>query len=182
MSYPVYSSYPVNPPRPSFPNNPAGAAGTVQTVVVQEKIRPASTTHIVIAWVLAGLTALYWLPWAIAATRHHQSVVAIALINFFVGWTGIGWLATLIWACLGVHTRPRMTSVAVFGGYGYPPPPAPHAPGPLGWATPPALAGTAGLPVPPDQAETVAYRTRPNESSTNETLSQPTWPQYRQPG
>lgn len=159
-----------------YPDYPAGSAGMVQTVIVQEKIRPASTAHIVIAWVLAGLTLLYWLPWAIAATRHHQNVVAIAVINFFLGWTVLGWLGMLIWACLGVHTRPVVTSAAVFGGsYGYPQPlPAPsHSPR-QEWTQPPALPpGNAGLASSPDQTSTLPYRTLPSQ-----TLPSPTWPQY----
>lgn len=74
-------------------------------VLVQQPIRPTSQTHMVIAWVLAVLTFGYLLPWAIAATRQHQNVVAIALINVLTGWTGIGFLSTLIWSCVGVQTR-----------------------------------------------------------------------------
>jgi len=63
--------------------------------------RRSSTAHLVIAWVLAVLTLLYLLPWAIAASRNKDDVVAIALINFLLGWSLIGWVAALVMACTG---------------------------------------------------------------------------------
>lgn len=180
-------SYPVNPLPPAHPYTtyPAGPVG-MQTVIVQERIQPASTTHIVIAWILAGLTALYWLPWAIAATRHHQNVVAIAVINLFLGWTGVGWLGTLIWACLGVHTRPVMRSAAVFGGYGPPQQlPAPSYRNNSTWPPPALPSGNASLSSLADQIPTEPRPTQPD--STRPYLIQPdptrpqfTWQQYPQ--
>jgi hypothetical protein len=51
------------------------------------------------AWIVAVLTGLYMLPWAIAATRNLGNHVAIALINFLFGWTIIGWVIALVMAC-----------------------------------------------------------------------------------
>ena len=42
--------------------------------------------------------AMYWLPTIIALVRHAPSARGIALLNFFLGWTGIGWVVALIWA------------------------------------------------------------------------------------
>ena len=53
----------------------------------------------VIAWIIAVLTGLYMLPWAIAATRNLANHGAIALINFLLGWTVIGWIVALVMAC-----------------------------------------------------------------------------------
>ncbi len=44
--------------------------------------------------------ALYFLPTIVAAVRHHRNVVGILLLNFFLGWSFIGWVAALIWAVL----------------------------------------------------------------------------------
>jgi len=49
--------------------------------------------HFMLIWF-----ALYWLPTIIALVRHSPSAPGIALVNFFFGWTGIGWIVALIWA------------------------------------------------------------------------------------
>ena len=36
--------------------------------------------------------ALYFLPSIIALVRSKRDVVAIILLNFFLGWTAIGWI------------------------------------------------------------------------------------------
>jgi hypothetical protein len=51
------------------------------------------------AWaliVLGGL--LYWLPTIIALFRQSDARPGIALLNFFFGWTFLGWVAALVWA------------------------------------------------------------------------------------
>jgi len=45
------------------------------------------------AWFL-----LYWLPTILAIARHTPSALGVAALNFFLGWTGIGWVLALIWA------------------------------------------------------------------------------------
>lgn len=42
--------------------------------------------------------ALYFLPTIIAAVRKKTNLVGIALVNFFLGWSIIGWVVALIWA------------------------------------------------------------------------------------
>ena len=42
---------------------------------------------------------LYFLPWIIAAIRKHPQRGAIVALNVFAGWTFLGWLAALVWAC-----------------------------------------------------------------------------------
>ena len=45
-----------------------------------------------------GVIALYFAP-ALAATLHkHPQHGAIAILNLFLGWTVIGWVAALVWA------------------------------------------------------------------------------------
>ncbi len=44
------------------------------------------------------LLVLYFSPTIIAIYRRHNSVVAISLLNFFLGWTGIVWIVILIWS------------------------------------------------------------------------------------
>jgi hypothetical protein len=51
-------------------------------------------------WLLLGpiFLAAYFIPFFIAAGRRHRFSTAIGLINLLLGWTGIGWLAAIIWA------------------------------------------------------------------------------------
>lgn len=48
---------------------------------------------------LSVLTLLYFLPTIVASNRGH-SVGGVLLLNLFFGWTGIGWIALLLWALL----------------------------------------------------------------------------------
>lgn len=43
--------------------------------------------------------ALYFLPVYEAWRRNHRSFNAIAILNAFLGWTLIGWVAAMAWAC-----------------------------------------------------------------------------------
>ncbi len=42
--------------------------------------------------------ALYFLPTIIGASRHKTNLVGIFLVNFFLGWSVIGWIVALVWA------------------------------------------------------------------------------------
>mgnify|MGYP001392108443 CR=1 FL=1 len=51
---------------------------------------------IIILWV-------YFLPTLIAWKNSHRQLSAIFALNLFLGWSGLGWLACLIWALLKEH-------------------------------------------------------------------------------
>lgn len=42
--------------------------------------------------------AFYFIPWIIASGRSHPNTVAIFVLNLFLGWSLIGWVAALIWS------------------------------------------------------------------------------------
>jgi hypothetical protein len=42
--------------------------------------------------------AMYWLPTLIAVVRRTPSAMGVAALNFFLGWTVIGWIVALVWA------------------------------------------------------------------------------------
>lgn len=46
---------------------------------------------------LAGL-AVYLFPAIVGWEREHPNQVSIALLNFFLGWTFLGWVGSLVWA------------------------------------------------------------------------------------
>lgn len=54
----------------------------------------------VVLWILAVLTLGYLLPTAIAYQRRHTNTLAIFLLDFFLGWTLLGWVAALVWSAL----------------------------------------------------------------------------------
>jgi Superinfection immunity protein len=41
---------------------------------------------------------MYFLPSIIALARSKRDIVGIVLLNFFLGWTIIGWVVALVWA------------------------------------------------------------------------------------
>ena len=44
------------------------------------------------------LLSLYFLPTIIALLRRHRNALAIFLLNFFLGWSFIGWVVALVWS------------------------------------------------------------------------------------
>jgi Superinfection immunity protein len=59
----------------------------------------SSTTVKVVAWIVAVLSSLYMLPWAIAATRNLRNHWTIFWIDLLLGWTIVGWVIGLVMAC-----------------------------------------------------------------------------------
>jgi hypothetical protein len=49
--------------------------------------------------VIMGAQAIYLIPAIVATARQHHNALAILLLNIFLGWSGIGWIAALVWAC-----------------------------------------------------------------------------------
>ena len=44
------------------------------------------------------LFVMYWLPTIVAILRQNNSALGVAMLNFFLGWTVIGWILALVWA------------------------------------------------------------------------------------
>ena len=53
----------------------------------------------VAALFFVAVPALYFLPTFEAAKRNHPSLMSIGLVNVFLGWTLIGWVTAIAWAC-----------------------------------------------------------------------------------
>lgn len=43
-------------------------------------------------------TVMYFLPSIVALAKSKRDLFAIFLLNFFLGWTMIGWIVALVWA------------------------------------------------------------------------------------
>lgn len=41
----------------------------------------------------------YFIPLLVAIARGHANRLAIGVLNLLLGWTLLGWVAALIWAC-----------------------------------------------------------------------------------
>lgn len=54
-----------------------------------------------------ALVCVYFVPFMIAAGRDHDSFVAILVVNALAGWTGIGWIACMLWASLSPAHAPK---------------------------------------------------------------------------
>jgi hypothetical protein len=49
---------------------------------------------------------VYFLPAIVAWGRWHRNEYAIGILNTFLGWTFVGWVIALVWACTD-DTRPQ---------------------------------------------------------------------------
>lgn len=60
---------------------------------------------VVSIFIILLIFALYFLPLLIAYKRGHHNFSAIAVLNLLTGWTGLGWIAALIWSLTAVWER-----------------------------------------------------------------------------
>jgi hypothetical protein len=70
--------------------------------------------------VLLIVFVIYFIPTAIAIIRKNRQTPAVIAVNFFLGWTLLGWVGALVWALAGPQesaSRPGMQPPA-----GYPQP------------------------------------------------------------
>ena len=51
-----------------------------------------------IGWIL--LLILYFIPSIVATAGDRKNVNAIFILNLLLGWTIIGWIVALVWACI----------------------------------------------------------------------------------
>jgi Superinfection immunity protein len=62
---------------------------------------------VVLLWLAGVLLALafYFVPTIIAVLRNIPNALSVGVINLFLGWTLLGWVAALAMAVAGVRTR-----------------------------------------------------------------------------
>jgi len=60
---------------------------------------------------VAGGGVIYFVPTVVAGTRKHPQGGAIFALNLLLGWTFLGWVAALVWACTA--TAPAKPAAAV---------------------------------------------------------------------
>jgi hypothetical protein len=54
---------------------------------------------------------IYMIPTIIAMHRKHKHRAAIALFNFFLGWSGILWIVAFVWACMSFATEEQKAAI-----------------------------------------------------------------------
>ena len=52
---------------------------------------------VIAVWLVILL--IYLFPAIVASVREHNNFLAIFVLTLFTGWTTIGWIAALVWAC-----------------------------------------------------------------------------------
>lgn len=63
-----------------------------------------SVWHIIVLLVIVpAILAFYALPTIVAFSRGHHNRVAILALNILLGWSGLGWVAALVWALTTVR-------------------------------------------------------------------------------
>jgi hypothetical protein len=45
------------------------------------------------------LLVLHFIPTIVATKRRHNATLPIFILNLFLGWTLVGWVIALVWAC-----------------------------------------------------------------------------------
>lgn len=95
---------PYSAPAPTAPLETPGWAPQHAMVPMYSTDQSVNGAHVAIAWVCAVITFGYLLPWAIGATRGKSNAGAVGLVNFFAGWTVVGWIVALVMAC-GAHQQ-----------------------------------------------------------------------------
>ena len=82
-------------------------AATAMMVVVSPAFAASDEISNPFGWIamiivlMIGLF-LYFLPTCIALGRDHPNTVAIFLLDLFLGWTLLGWIAALVWSTTAV--------------------------------------------------------------------------------
>lgn len=76
--------------------------------------------NVTIIRIVAGVLAvvmlvLYFLPYMLARKRGSTAKAGIFVLNLFLGWTFIGWLAALIWAVSGETQREAKAKLLDYG-------------------------------------------------------------------
>ncbi len=51
-------------------------------------------------FLVIGVFVIYFVPWGIARARAHHQSGKIFLLNLLFGWSGIGWIALLVYSLM----------------------------------------------------------------------------------
>lgn len=85
----------------------AAEPGTFIAQAEPDKFQPEKSGDLIVTMllVIAGL-GVYFLPCFVAGQRKIKSSGGVFVVNFFLGWTFIGWVVALAWAASG-ESQPK---------------------------------------------------------------------------
>ena len=58
-------------------------------------------------------SGVMFIPTYVAFYRRHEHRLAIGVVNFLLGWTGIGWAAAMVWALTEELFRPSVAGTQI---------------------------------------------------------------------
>jgi ABC-type sugar transport system permease subunit len=69
-------------------------------------------TAITIVWAIASVIGLvlYIVPILVAKKRNCKAFSGIVIVNIFLGWSLLGWVAALVWAAVGEPKPESLTA------------------------------------------------------------------------
>jgi hypothetical protein len=125
------------------------ASAVVVGLILPLKVIPAIVGGgLIVGLILLMLVGPYWVPTFVAFSRKHPSRGGVFALNFFLGWTFIGWVIALVWALS--DNKAGQASVVVNNHVmstsptNLVPPPVPVAPTPPELAVPPQAGQVTG--------------------------------------
>ena len=127
----------------------------------------------VFSWGLFAIIIIpYFLPTIIAMLRRSNSTGGIFLLNFFLGWTFIGWIGALIWSITSQNTTTTIIVNNTTGApHSYGPPPGYGQQQPYGqqqaYNPPPSYTSDAGRPTH-QTSPTIRRSSNPNDPQGTE--------------
>ena len=71
--------------------------------LLQANVEP---NYLALLVIVAFVLGTYLLPTIIASLRKHHQIASIAVVNLFLGWTLLGWVAALAWAVSTTRPMP----------------------------------------------------------------------------
>lgn len=74
-----------------------------ETKAVSQAQPAASDSGLGALVLILFLALFYFMPSIVAITRKHHQQIAICVLNFFLGWTVLGWVVALVWASTAVR-------------------------------------------------------------------------------
>jgi hypothetical protein len=94
---------------------------------------PSMSVTIILVAALFGI-AFYFVPTIIAANRKITNTLPLFLVNLLLGWSGVMWLACLVWSLVEQPAAQRRFYERADQGLAPGPPRSPTLPGPYGGA------------------------------------------------
>ena len=64
---------------------------------------------------IIALVSCYFMPTIVALLRDKHGTGSVALVNFFLGWTVIGWLLAFVWASSGKTKSEQKEMMSMLG-------------------------------------------------------------------